>query len=96
MSDVLRIASGAIVWAVHFALLYGLTALACARGQPRMITWVIVIATLVAVGVAVAIVFRSYAHREQFTPWMTGAVAAIAAVAMVWEAVAGMVAGRCA
>jgi hypothetical protein len=33
MATILRIAAGALVWAVHFAVIYGAAALSCARGN---------------------------------------------------------------
>ena len=45
-STMLRMSSGAIVWAAHFAVIYGVTALACARGNARIVPWVIGLATL--------------------------------------------------
>ena len=96
MSPMLRIGAGAVVWAAHFTLLYGATALACARGQGPLAPWVIAIATVAGVATAATIVARAYPRRSDFAQWMTAAVAATAIVAMLWEALAGVVSRSCA
>ena len=96
MSSVLRIGAGALVWAAHFIVLYGATALACARGHGRVAPWVIAIATAAGVAMAATIVAKAYPRRSDFVQWMTAAVAAAAIVAMLWEAVAGIVSRSCA
>ena len=84
--------SGVIVWALHFATVYGFTALACAHGLgdtrwPWMsVTAVIVIATAIALGAT--IVFVAIAMRAglaAFENWLTAGVGAFAALAIVWE-----------
>ena len=92
----LRIGAGAVVWATHFAVLYGLTALACARGQPGLAPWIIALSTLAGIAIAATIVARSYPRRAAFAHWMAAAVGAVAIVAMAWEAVAGIVSRSCA
>lgn len=95
MRTFVAIGSGAIVWAVHFAVIYGITALACARGQARIVPWVIAIATIAGVAAAAVIALRARPRRTEFASWLTAAVAAMAAVAMIWEALAGIVARTC-
>ena len=95
MSEMLRISAGAIVWAVHFAVVYGVTALACAREQPRLAPWIVTLATVAGAAIASAIVVRSYRRRDDFARWLTAAVAATAVVAMLWEALASLLAGSC-
>lgn len=95
MQTVMRISAGAIVWAVHFAALYGATALSCARGDARAVPWIVGLSTLVGVAVVCAIIVRSYPRRDDFAHWLTAAVAAIAGFAMAWEALAGFVARSC-
>jgi hypothetical protein len=96
MTHLLAIGSGAIVWAAHFAVIYGLTALACARGNAGAVPWVITIATLAGVAAAAVIALQARRHGGDFVPWLATAVAAIAAIAMIWEALAGMLARSCA
>ena len=94
-STMLRMSSGVIVWALHFAVVYGVTALACARGNARLVPWVVGVATLLGVGFTAAIIARSYPRRDDFAHWMAAAVAGVAMLAMVWEAIAAFVARSC-
>lgn len=84
----LKISSGILVWGAHFTVLYGFTALACARGFPGMIPWVAGAATVAAFAAAAFILAISFPHRARFVPWLTGAVAALAAIAIAFEGVA--------
>jgi hypothetical protein len=43
-----RMCSGVIIWAAHFALIYGFTGLACARAFADLVPWAVMGATLVA------------------------------------------------
>ena len=86
--DALRISSGILVWGAHFAVLYGFTALACARGFPGAIPWVAGAATVVALGAAAFVLAISIPHRARFVPWLSGAIAAVAAVAIAFEGLA--------
>ncbi len=95
MMTMLRMGAGAIVWAAHFAALYGATTLACARGEARAVPWIVALTTLAGVAFAAAIVVRSYPRRDDFTHWIAAAVAAMATIAMLWEAVAGLVTRTC-
>ncbi len=80
----LRMFSGVILWAAHFVGIYAFTALACTRGFDSAVPGVIVIATGVAVLVALLIA-RTAWRRENFADWMTVSVAAIAVLAMCYE-----------
>lgn len=86
-SPVLWIASGVIVWALHFTALYGFTALACARGFPRAVPGFIVTATLVAGALAVALMVKGYRRRSEFIDWMTASVAGLALIAILYESI---------
>ena len=79
----LRMASGVIVWALHFALIYGYTALACARGFAATAAWVVGAATLLAGLAALLVILRNLDH--EFTRWISAAVGLAALVAIVWE-----------
>jgi hypothetical protein len=89
----LRIWSGAIVWAAHFTTIYAFTALACARGYARasvlgldVVTLVVFVATVLAFVVTLAIAQRALrAEVALFENWITASVAALAALAIVWE-----------
>jgi hypothetical protein len=87
----LRISSGVMVWAVHFAVLYGVTALACARGFPQAVPWTIALATALAAAAALAIIVAGYRRRAEFIAWLSAAVAAFALLAIVFESLALLV-----
>ncbi|CAI08698.1 hypothetical protein [Aromatoleum aromaticum] len=81
----LRLSAGVIVWALHFSVIYGLTALACARGAPQAVPWVIGIATVVASGACVAIIARELGRGAGFEPWLTAGLTVLALLAILWE-----------
>jgi hypothetical protein len=83
----LRISSGVIIWALHFAAIYGLTALACARGLPQAVLPAVVAATLVAAALLVPVLVRGFRRRGEFESWMSATVGAFALVAIAWEAI---------
>jgi hypothetical protein len=89
----LRISAGVIVWALHFALVYGFTGLACARGLGAAVPWVVAAVTALAAALAVLLVLKNL-HAE-FIQWMTAAVAAAALVAILWEGLAGLLVPTC-
>lgn len=94
-ASALWISSGAIVWALHFTAIYGVTALACARGFPRVIPWAVAAATLLAAALSIALILRGYRGRAAFIGWMTGAVAALALVAIVYESIGAAMVPSC-
>jgi hypothetical protein len=89
----LWISSGVIVWALHFAAIYGFTALACARGIGAAAPWVVGAATVVAAALAAALILRNLS--SEFTQWMTAAVAAAALLAILWEGLSAFLAAPC-
>ena len=91
----LRIASGGVVWALHFGAIYVITALACARGAPGVIPWATGTATAVAIGLVVAIIGRAVPERRHFAAWMTMAVGTLALAAIVFEAFALVLVPAC-
>ena len=88
--------AGALVWAVHFVVIYGYTGLACARRFESagatlvaLVPWVIALGTLLA-SAAAAILIRPVLKADQpvdFTRWMGAGVAALGLAAMLMEAV---------
>ena len=92
----LRIASGAIVWTLHFTVLYGFTALACVRGLAGAVPWVAGGATLLALGALVLITLRHFGRRGEFNAWLTLALAGLALVAVVYETVPVFIVPICA
>lgn len=79
----LRILAGPLLWALHFAALYGFTALACARGGAAAIPWVAAVATLL-LGGAVGLLMVKLS-KEQFIDWLSAALAALSLLAIVWQ-----------
>ena len=87
--------SGVIVWALHFTVIYGFTALACARGFGAAAFLVVGAATLVAAAAAGLLILANW--NGEFTRWMTAAVAGAALLAILWEGMAAfMVPNPCA
>ena len=92
----LRIWSGAIIWAIHFTVIYGFAALACARGYAdlkvlgmSLVTSGVLGATILALVAALAIARRALRSGvESFETWMTASVAGLASLAIVWEGLA--------
>ena len=91
----LWISSGIVVWALHFGALYGLTALACARGKSGAVPWIVLLATAIAITVAAGIFVKSYRRRSAFVEWMTMGVAASALIGIAYEAAAGLLSPLC-
>lgn len=92
----LRIAAGAIVWALHFTVLYGFAALACARGFAGAVPWVSGAASVLALTAVALILARSHPHRGEFESWLAFSIAALALVAIVFETVAVFLVRTCA
>jgi hypothetical protein len=84
----LRAAGGLLVWATHFAVLYGTTGLACARDFSASVPWTIGGATLAAV-VANAVLAVSGVRAVEsggILDWLTASLAGISALAVIWQA----------
>ena len=92
----LRLSAGVIVWAAHFATIYGYTGLACARrfhdtgalwlaGVP----WVIGMATICAVAIMLWLIAPLVRRggTADFVVWMSGAIAGLALIGIVYQAV---------
>ncbi len=95
-ASALWMSSGIIVWALHFTAIYGVTALACARGFAHVIPWSIALATLTAAALSLALIVKGYRERAGFIGWMTGALAALALVAVVYESSGAVMVPPCA
>ena len=105
-----RVSAPLAVWAVHFLAIYGLTALACARGFAaqrvlgiEVVALGIAVATLIAAAALVLVIARALGGRrrgaddsEDFLRWMSAAAGALALVAIVWEALPALVVPVCA
>lgn len=83
----LRISAGVIVWVLHFAAIYGITALACARGWNALVVPAIAVATGVAVLAALAIIVAGWRRRGEFESWLSATIAGFALIAIVYEAI---------
>ena len=94
LATMLRMSSGVIVWALHFAVIYGFTALACARGFGATAPWAVGAVTLVAAALAAVIMAKNFSR--EFTRWMSAAVAAAALVAILWEGLSAFMVPACA
>ena len=90
----LRISLGVVLWALHFTLIYGFTALACARGFGASAPWFVGGATVVAAAAAIAIIATHLS--PEFTRWLTAAVAGIALLAIAWEGLSAFMVPACA
>ena len=92
----LRMSAGVIVWAAHFAVIYGFTGLACARRfhdtgavWTGAVPWVIGIATAVAATLMALLIVPALRAREanDFVQWMGAAIAGLALIGILYEAV---------
>lgn len=106
----MRISAGLLVWALHFAAVYILTALACARGLRATPTGVpalaLGIATLTGIAIAaLALILRKALHgtwyvqaraaNSSFLAWLTAAVAGYALLAVLWTALPALWGASC-
>jgi hypothetical protein len=92
----LWMSSGILVWALHFAALYGFTSLACARGFGASIPWVAGTATAAALVAMTLIALRAAPRRAGFTAWMTLAIVGFAAIGVMYDAVPLLIVPPCA
>jgi hypothetical protein len=92
--NALRMSSGAFIWALHFVAVYGFTGLACARGFGAAVPWTVGVITLVAAAAAILVILQNWS--SEFTRWMSAAIAALALLAIAWEALAALLAPTCA
>lgn len=78
-----------VVWAAHFALIYGSTALACAQQAGRLVPWIVGVATALALAALGAIAIpaaRRAARSPQLAHALPAGLGALAALAVLWEA----------
>jgi hypothetical protein len=93
MGAVLRMSAGAIVWAVHFGVIYGVTAAACARDVASLVPWTVGISGAVAAAALLALL--TLPTESEFERWVTGGVAAAALIAVFWETIGAFVVPLC-
>ena len=96
----LTMLAGALIWGVHFSVVYGFNAVACSRGLaatrvygigvvPLVIgvtTAVCAVAALVTAAAAFRSAARSRSEGWRFVRYTTGMIAGFALLAMAWEA----------
>ena len=85
MKRALWLASGVILWAVHFLAAYGYAGLACARGWGASVPWTVGALTLAAAAIAAGILVRAARRKAGFEDGIAGGLAAFALLAIVWE-----------
>jgi hypothetical protein len=109
VATTLRMSSGFLIWAIHFLIIYGFTALVCERGFVTVswfgigvVPWIIGLATLIAVAATLALVLRARNDRRRrlndtsdFVYWMTATLGGLALVAMLWEALPVLLVPTC-
>jgi hypothetical protein len=91
----LRIAHGPFLWALHFTMVYGFTALACARGFAAAVPSAVAAATLILGTLTVIVILRG-TKGAGFIDWLAAALAGFALLAIVWEAIPAFVVPACA
>jgi hypothetical protein len=87
VSRIVFMSSGVMVWALHFAAVYGITGLACARGWHSLVMPSIAVATAIAAIASLSIIAASLRRRTQFEYWMSASIAGLGLVAIVWETI---------
>ncbi|MGE5525625.1 MAG: hypothetical protein ACM3SS_18065 [Rhodospirillaceae bacterium] len=88
------VATSIAIWALHFTVVYGYTALACARGYEAAITAVVNAATVLAVCAAALVLWRSMLTAER--DWLGAGVAGLALFAIVLEGLPVWIVSPCA
>lgn len=81
-----RISAGVVVWALHFALLYGVTSVACSRGAAAAAGPVIAVATAVAVALLLPIIVLAWRRRAEFEAGLGAALGGFALIGVLWNA----------
>jgi hypothetical protein len=95
VATVLRMSSGVIVWALHFAAIYGFTALACARGWGSLVPGAVALASAAALVALMAVVVAGWRRRGEFESWMSAALGGFAFLAIVYEAITVLIIPAC-
>jgi hypothetical protein len=99
-----RMFGGVIIWAAHFTVIYGFTALACARAFASaawlglsVVQWAVGAATLLAALATVALIVPAVrAARPGFENWLSASVSGLALIAIVWEGMPAVIVPACA
>jgi hypothetical protein len=91
----LTLSAGVIIWALHFAAIYGITALACARGWEGLVPPAIAGATAVAVVASIFVIASGWRRRGVFEYWLSATIAGFGLIAIVYEAIPVLVVPTC-
>jgi hypothetical protein len=99
----LRMVSGVAIWALHFTAIVTFVALACARGLANadwlgigVVAWGVGAATAIALAAAALVVVSSLRRPVRgFADWLGASVTALAALAIIWEALPAMLVEPC-
>jgi hypothetical protein len=94
-TQALAMFSGVIVWALHFAVIYGATGIACARGAPQAASLAVAAATAVAVPLLLLIIVRGWRARQRFESWLAAALGGFALLGVVWETLPALLVEAC-
>jgi uncharacterized membrane protein YhaH (DUF805 family) len=102
IGEVLFALSGLLVWAAHFLVVYGATAVLCARGAATSAPLIITAATIAAVAALVVLLALGERRRRgidssgrRLLASMAMFGSAIALLAILWEAAAGAALPSC-
>ena len=95
-SSAFWISAGPTIWAAHFLAIYGITTLACAQGMPAAVAWIVAGATLLAASMALLVLVKCVRQRSEFVRWIGAGNAALALVAILWEALPAFTVPPCA
>lgn len=85
MKRALFMSSGVLVWALHFAAVYGFTGLACARGWERSVEPAVAGITIVGAVGAAGLLVLALRRRGDFEHGIAAGLAAFALLAILWE-----------
>jgi hypothetical protein len=108
LAVLLSMLAGAVIWAVHLTIVYGLTSVACSRGLGTdAVPLAVAVATGVAALAAAVVMVRSLrpigpgapdgdqAPVADFIRWVTAAIAGLALVAMILEGITAALVPPC-
>jgi hypothetical protein len=78
-----------LIWSAHFTLIYGFTALACARQLTAAIPWVVGAASVAAIAALLALCVPAgirVLRASQLADCLALGLGGLATLAVVWEA----------
>ena len=88
--------AGPLLWAAHFAAIYGFTGLACARTWTGAVPWAVACLTFAAALACAFVIAVGLRRRDVFEAWLGAMLAAAALVAILWEALPALLVPACA